>query len=113
MKQNSGFRPSQLRSIQQRGLTKVLTQWRDLVRQGTPHIRNPEQYNRFHQCYSIFYASVRESLCSDDKRFDAQKVREAIDELKSFSNDDVKDYANELEVFVQRFINTAGKQVIV
>jgi len=100
MKNNHGFKPSQIKLIKKRGLNKLAIKWAEIVRQGTPNIRNPLISTKANEVISIIYSGVNRFLRFENEKFDSEKILKLLDELKSMSEEKLQQYISKIEKFI-------------
>lgn len=107
MKVNNGFKPGQIESLKKRGLSEIVEDWGELVRQGQPNIRNPLIANKGQEVIPVVYSEVEGYFASENKKFDGENILSLLKELKLLPDNELKQYVSKVEAFIRKLSRAA------
>lgn len=107
MRLNNGFKPSQIKSIESRGLSNIAEKWVSLLRQGRPNIRNPIISSMGLDAFPIVHNAIDDYIRAKTDTFESDKVLTILKELKLLPDEELKQYISSVEEFVVELIRVS------
>ena len=100
MNRNYGFRPSDLEMLNNRGLTDIAIEWKELVRKGKPDERNSSKAEKLNRGYSQINQGLENYFMVDDSDLKENEMLSILQQMRTIANDDVLQLISKAETII-------------
>lgn len=106
MQLNYGFRPSEMESLKERGLTELAIEWKKIISLGKPNERNPLKAQKLNQGYSEIYLYLEDYFISAKSELKGNEILKIMSELKPMANAEVDQLISKVESFTLKLMKS-------
>ena len=106
MESNYGFRPFEMESLKERGLTELAIEWKEIINSGKPNERNPLKAEKLNKGYSEIYLYLEDYFLSKNAKLKGNEILRVITELKPIANSEIKQLISKVESLTIKLMKT-------
>ena len=106
MESNYGFRPFEMESLKERGLTELAIEWKEIINSGKPNERNPLKAEKLNKGYSEIYLYLEDYFLSKNAKLKGNEILRVITELKPIANFEIKQLISKVESLTIKLMKT-------